>query len=88
MFHVKHNKKVGEIMGTDGLGLFYNDIYPGYKPGTETSTNVNPQADDQDALNEDTKVAEKADVNNASKKNVLLAFGVLVALIIFLGGAK
>lgn len=73
---------------TDGLGLYFNDIYPQSRQGTETSTNVNPQAEDQDALNEDTKIAEKADVNTASKKNVLLAFGVLVALIIFLGGAK
>ena len=72
----------------DGLGLYYNDLYPQAKPGTETSTNVNPDSNDQDALNEDTKVSEKADVNNASRKNVLLAFIALAAMVILLGGAK
>ena len=65
------------------------DLYPNYiAQEEETSTKANPDADDQDALNEDTQITEKADTRNASRKNVLLALAVLVALVVFFGGRR
>lgn len=67
------------------LGFSMSDLYPNYG-GVDTSTVVNPEADDQDALNEDTKIAGASSSKEARKKNVFLALAVLVALIIFFGG--
>lgn len=67
------------------LGFAMADLYPNYG-GIDTSTVVNPEPDDQDALNEDTKVASESTTKNARGKNIFLAFMVLVALIVFFGG--
>ena len=67
------------------LGFAMSDIYPTYG-GIDTSTVVNPEADDQDALNEDTSVAKEATTKDARSKNIFLALGVLVALVVFFGG--
>ena len=67
------------------LGFSMADLYPNYG-GIDTSTMVNPEADDQEALNEDTKIINEATTKEARSKNVFLALGVLVALIIFFGG--
>lgn len=64
----------------------YRDLYPnmGYE---ETSTKVNPEEDDREALNEEVDLAEKSS-KDASTKNILISIGIIVALVIFLGGAK
>lgn len=67
------------------LGFAMSDLYPNYG-GVDTSTLVNPEADDQEALNEDTKVASESTTKEARGKNIFLALLVLVALIIFFGG--
>lgn len=67
------------------LGFSMSDLYPNYG-GVDTSTIVNPEADDQEALNEDTKVALEADTKEARGKNIFIAMIVLVALVIFFGG--
>lgn len=67
------------------LGFSMADLYPG-AGGVDTSTLATPEVDDQEALNEDVKVAEKSSVKEASGKSIFLALGVILALIIFFGG--
>ena len=69
------------------MNYSYSDLYPNWG-GIETSLQANPEADDQEALNEDTEVAEEAKTKQAKSKNIFLALFVLVALIIFFGGGK
>lgn len=67
------------------LGFSMSDLYPNFG-GVDTSTIVNPEADDQEALNEDTSTIKEAKTKEARGKNIFLTFAVLVALIIFFGG--
>lgn len=67
------------------LGFSMKDLYPNYL-GVDTSTIVTPEPNDQDALNEDTKVVREAVNKQARSKNIFLALAVLVGLIIFFGG--
>lgn len=73
------------IKPNNELGFSMSDLYPNFG-GVDTSTLATPETDDQDALNEDTKVAEEASATEARGKNIFLAFMVLVALIVFFGG--
>ena len=73
------------IKPNNELGFSMADLYPNFG-GVDTSTLATPETDDQDALNEDTKVAEEASVTEAKGKNIFLAFVVLIALIVFFGG--
>lgn len=71
-----------------GETLFsYRDLYPNMGM-EETSLKSNPESDDLDALNEDAKLSEESSISNAKSKNILIAIGVLVALVFFFGGAK
>lgn len=70
------------------MGFSYNDLYPGMSKSIETSNLATPETDDLEALNEDTKITDEATPKGASGKSIFLAFGVLVALIIFFGGGK
>ena len=67
------------------LGFSMADLYPNLG-GVDTSTQVTPEVDDQDALNEDVKMANESTNTEARSKQVFLALGVIVALIIFFGG--
>ncbi len=69
---------------SDGLGLYFKDLYPNYG-GTDTGINATPDVNDQDSLNEDTQIAEKASVNEASKKNIFMAILIIVCAVIFFG---
>ena len=69
------------------LGFAMTDLYPNYG-GVDTSTLANPESDDQQALNENPDVAETVTVTTARKKNIFIALGVLLALIVFFGGGK
>ncbi len=62
-----------------------SDLYPNMG-GVDTSTLATPEVDDLDALNEDVKIAEASTKTEASKKNIFIALGVLVALVVFFGG--
>lgn len=64
----------------------FKDVYPSYV-GNETSTEVIPEENDMEALVENGKDAEEVG-RGARTKNILIATGILVALVIFLGGAK
>lgn len=70
-------------------GMLFNmrDVYPNLGT-TETSTEVNPEVDDQNALNEDVKTAEESSTHHAKSKSIFLAIGVMVALVLFFGGGK
>ena len=70
-------------MQNNSLLFSLRDVYPNLG-AVETSTAVNPEADDQEALNQNPEEAQQAG-RNASKRNVFLAIGVIIALIIFLG---
>lgn len=77
----------GDIAVSDGLGLFMKDLYPNYG-GLETSNLATPDSNDQDALGEDREIQEKVSLTESSKKNILLAFGVLILLVVFFGVGK
>lgn len=68
------------------MAFSMKDLYPTYGGG-ETSTEVLPEQDDMDALIENDKDAEEVS-RGARGKNILIAVGVLVSLVIFLGGVK
>ena len=65
----------------------FGDLYPSLDDGSTDMTSLlaNPDKDDQEALDEDTKVSEVADARNARPKMVFLAIGLVVALIVFFG---
>ena len=70
----------------DGLGLRASDLYPGFV--VDTSTSVVPDVDDKEALNEDTKTAEKATVSESSRFGIFIGIAILIALVVFLGSGK
>lgn len=63
------------------------DMYPSMGLA-ETSTEVVPEADDQEVLVENAEEAEKASKTTARGKNIILAVGVLISLVVFFGGGK
>lgn len=67
------------------LAFSFKDLYPSWA-GIETSNLATPEVDDQEALNESVEVAEESTTTEAKKKNILIALGVIVALVIFFGG--
>lgn len=69
------------------MSFSFKDLYPNMGT-TETSTEVIPDSEDMDVLNEDKATAEKSDKYFARGKNILIACGVLVALVVFLGGGQ
>ena len=62
------------------------DLYPNYA-GDETSTQALPDEDDMDALVENADDAEEA-TKGARPKNMLIAALVMIAVVVWLGGAK
>ena len=68
------------------LNFGFRDLYPTMGVA-ETSTEVIPDADDMEALNENAGEAEKASKTFARGSKMLIAVGVLLAIIVFLGGA-
>lgn len=69
------------------LAFAYKDLYPGFA-GVETSTMAQPDADDQEALNEDRTAAEISDAKNPTTKSVLLAVLLIACLAALLGGTR
>lgn len=73
-------------MSKGDLVFSIRDIYP-TAGNSETSTDVVPDREDMESLVESDKDAEKSD-KAARGKNIALAAGVLIIIIIMLGGAK
>ena len=69
------------------LDFNMRDLYPTMGIN-ETSTDVIPEADDMEALNENAGDAQTASTHFARGKNILIAVGVIVALVVFLGGGE
>lgn len=63
------------------------DLYPNMGI-TETSTEVIPEAEDMDALNENVKDAQDASKNFARGKFMIVSAVVLLGVVFFLGGEK
>ena len=68
------------------MGFSYKDLYPNYG-GVETSTQALPDEDDMDALAENADDAEEA-TSGARPKNLIIAAIVMIAVVVWLGGAK
>ena len=66
------------------LGFSYKDLYPSYG-GDETSTEAIPDENDMDALNEN---ADDKATKGARPKNLVIAAVVMIAVVVWLGGAK
>ena len=69
------------------LNFNMRDLYPAIGIA-ETSTEVIPDVNDMDALNEDVKTAGAANNYHARGKFMLIAVAVILAVIFMLGGAK
>lgn len=69
------------------LNFGYRDLYPTMGV-SETSTEVVPGADDMEALNENAGEAKAASKTFARGTKMILAVGVLLAVIVFLGGGE
>lgn len=67
----------------DGLGLYLKDLYPD-RPGIDSGSNATPDVNDQDSLNEDTKIAEQAS-HEMSRKNFFIALVIVICAIILFG---
>lgn len=68
------------------LSFAFADLYPNMG-GMDTSTLAVPESDDLEALNHDTKTSEEANAHTEARgKNIFLALGVILALVIFFGG--
>lgn len=67
----------------DGLGLYLSDLYPNMT--ADTSERSTPDVDDQDAMHEETQVAEKASATESSSRNIFLAIGIIALMVVFLG---
>jgi len=69
------------------LNFSMRDLYPTMGI-TETSTEVIPEADDMDALNENVKDAQEASKTFARGKFMLVSVVVLLGVVFFLGGGE
>ena len=65
----------------------FRDIYPTMGV-TETSTDAIPTPVEQDALQEDGKLAEKTNPRYASGRNIFIAVVIMGCLVVFLGSGK
>ena len=65
----------------------FRDIYPTMGV-TETSTEAIPTPVEQNALQEDAGVSEKANPKYASGRNIFLGVVVLACTVVFLGSMK
>lgn len=70
----------------NGYGYHLSDLYPGMS-FQETSTDVNPESEDQMALVDDQATAEQLGGDPASKFSIFTAVAVLIAVAIILGVA-
>lgn len=69
----------------DGLGLYYNDVYPGINLGGDTSSIVVPDANDQEAMDNTPAEDAKKSTGETSNKMIFLAVALIAFIIIFLG---
>lgn len=69
---------------TNKMSYKLKDIYPGMA-GTDSDTELTPKVDDQDALNEDTQIAEKASPIASSGKAIFGAVAIIFILAVFMG---
>lgn len=69
------------------MNYSFRDIYPtmGIE---ETSTEAIPEPVEQAALQEDAATAETVNPKFARGKNIILAVGILTAVVFFLGSSK
>lgn len=65
----------------------FRDIYPTMGV-TETSTEAIPTPVEQNALQEDASISEKANPKFASGRNIFLGVVVLACAVVFLGSMK
>lgn len=68
------------------MELYLKDLYPGIG-AQETSTEVIPEPDEQDALGEDKTTAEATKEGWAGTKKIVLAVIIILCLVVFLGAA-
>jgi hypothetical protein len=71
---------------TNGLYFHLSDLYPGTSFNT-TSTDVQPEAEDQTALVDDQSIAAVSAADPKAKFNIFLALGILLAVAIMMGVA-
>lgn len=71
------------------MSFSLRDLYPNLVANNEeTGQKANPEANDQEALNENIALAEKVDNNNASGKKILLGLVIIIGLVVLFGGGK
>lgn len=71
------------------MSFSLRDLYPNLIGNNEeTGQKANPEANDQEALNENITLAEKVDNNNASGKKIFLGIVIIIGLVVLFGGGK
>mgnify|MGYP003481386966 CR=1 FL=1 len=74
-------------MGEMSFSLRY--LYPNLIGNNEeTGQKANPEASDQEALNENIELDKKGDNNNASGKKILIGLVIIIGLVVLFGGGK
>lgn len=72
-------------MAVGSMEFAYGDAYPNITGIPETGLLANPDKDDQEALAEAETDADKTDITQPRKYTVLVAIGLIVALVVFFG---
>ena len=72
-------------MAVGSMDFAYGDAYPNLTGTTETGLLANPDKDDQEALAESENNADKTDITQPRKYTILVAIGLIVALVVFFG---
>ena len=72
-------------MAVGSMDFAYGDAYPNLTGITETGLLANPDKDDQEALAESENNADKTDITQPRKYTILIAIGLIVALVVFFG---
>ena len=72
-------------MATGSMDFAYGDAYPNITGITETGLLSNPDKEDQEALAESETNADKTDITQPRKYTILIAIGLIVALVVFFG---
>ena len=72
-------------MSVGSMDFAYGDAYPNITGIAEPGLLANPDKDDQEALAESDKDADKTDITQPRKYTILVAIGLIVALVVFFG---
>ena len=72
-------------MAVGSMDFAYGDAYPNITGITETGFLATPDKEAQEVLAESETYADKTDITHRRKYTILVAIGLIVALVVFFG---